>query len=87
MHDCRHTCALRMARDRNLSLRDVQVLLGHANLTTTQIYLEDDDQTVIKRVQQHHAERNERAAQQTQSFASPEYAAGDLSVLFGGAVR
>jgi integrase/recombinase XerD len=88
MHDCRHTCALRMARDKNLSLRDVQVLLGHANLTTTQIYLEDDDLTVIKRVQQHHAEREEREAKQAKPAPGPEYAADDLSVLFGtGAAR
>ena len=76
-----------MTRDKNLSLRDVQVLLGHANLTTTQIYLEDDDQTVIKRVQQHHLEREERAAQQAKPVAGPEYAADDLSVLFGGPAR
>ena len=39
MHDCRHTCALRMLRSQTLTLRDVQTILGHAQLTTTQIYL------------------------------------------------
>ncbi|MBZ9642910.1 site-specific integrase, partial [Streptomyces sp. PSKA30] len=38
MHDLRHTSALRMIRSKKLSLRDVQVILGHAHLTTTQIY-------------------------------------------------
>jgi integrase/recombinase XerD len=47
----RHSCALRMARDQRLSMRDIQVILGHAELTTTQIYLEDDDHEVIHRVQ------------------------------------
>jgi integrase len=39
MHDLRHTCAIRMIRDKRLSLRDVQTILGHAHLTTTQTYL------------------------------------------------
>ncbi|MGH3573009.1 MAG: tyrosine-type recombinase/integrase [Pseudonocardiaceae bacterium] len=38
MHDLRHTAAIRMTRDKSLSMRDVQVILGHADLTTTQIY-------------------------------------------------
>ncbi len=39
-HDLRHTCSLRMARDEHLSLRDVQVILGHAHLSTTaDVYL------------------------------------------------
>ena len=41
MHDLRHTCALRMVRDQRLSLRDVQVILGHAHVTTTEIYLRE----------------------------------------------
>lgn len=35
MHDLRHTAALRMSRDQNLSMKDVQVILGHAHLSTT----------------------------------------------------
>ncbi|SCG70015.1 tyrosine-type recombinase/integrase [Micromonospora coxensis] len=83
MHDLRHTCALRMARDENLSLRDVQTLLGHAHLTTTQIYLEDDQDEVIKRVRQHHAEQERRAAGPPQPAIGPGYDPGDMSVLFG----
>ena len=37
-HDLRHTCAIRMIRDERLTLRDVQAILGHAHLSTTQIY-------------------------------------------------
>ncbi|QFZ24795.1 site-specific integrase [Saccharothrix syringae] len=35
MHDLRHTAALRMVADENLSERDVQTILGHAHLSTT----------------------------------------------------
>lgn len=83
MHDLRHTCALRMARDQRLSLRDIQVILGHADLTTTQIYLEDDDHEVIQRVQACLSDRAERPAPPP---AADGYDPAALSVLFGGAV-
>jgi integrase/recombinase XerD len=82
MHDLRHTCALRMVRDKNLSLRDIQAIMGHAHLTTTQIYLEEDDHEVIARVQEHLAQRKERAAATPRPVAA-DYDAADLAVLFG----
>ena len=39
LHDLRHTAAQRMIDDPALSLSDVQWMLGHAHLTTTQLYL------------------------------------------------
>ena len=39
LHDLRHTAAQRMIDDPGLSLTDVQWVLGHAHLTTTQLYL------------------------------------------------
>jgi len=39
LHALRHTAAYRMAEDPGLPLTDVQFVLGHAQLTTTQIYL------------------------------------------------
>jgi len=39
LHALRHTAAYRMAEDPALPLTDVQLVLGHAQLTTTQIYL------------------------------------------------
>ena len=39
LHSLRHTAAYRMAEDPSLPLSDVQTVLGHALLTTTQIYL------------------------------------------------
>ncbi|MEU6872875.1 tyrosine-type recombinase/integrase [Streptomyces sp. NPDC046751] len=39
LHDLRHSAAARMVRDPALTLADVQWVLGHAHLTTTEIYL------------------------------------------------
>jgi hypothetical protein len=39
LHDLRHTAAYRMARDPHMGLTDVQWVLGHAHLSTTQLYV------------------------------------------------
>lgn len=39
MHDCRRTFATEMSRTAGVSIRDVQRLLGHADLKTTERYL------------------------------------------------
>ena len=39
LHALRHTAAYRMAEDPALPMTDVQLVLGHAQLSTTQIYL------------------------------------------------
>jgi site-specific recombinase XerD len=86
MHDARHTCALRMVRDQSLSLRDVQTILGHAHLSTTQIYIEDDDTEVIRRVRQHLADRTEAAGKPAAPVAAG-YDPADLGVLFAGTLQ
>ncbi|MEU9800806.1 tyrosine-type recombinase/integrase [Streptomyces sp. NPDC051000] len=87
MHDLRHTAALRMSRDENLSLRDVQTILGHAHLSTTaDTYLIEDEARVIRRVAEHLAEREERSRQPPPPVAA-DYHATDLAVLFGGLPR
>jgi integrase/recombinase XerD len=84
MHDLRHTAALRMSRDENLSLRDVQTILGHVHLSTTaDVYLIEEEAKVIRRVAEYLAER-ERRAQQPPPPVAVGYQADDLSVLFGG---
>ncbi|MGH3868220.1 MAG: tyrosine-type recombinase/integrase [Pseudonocardiaceae bacterium] len=83
MHDLRHTAALRMARDEVLTLKDVQEILGHAHLSTTEVYLVEDQAEVIRRVQKHLAEREIRAQQPPPPVATG-YDASDLTVLFGG---
>jgi site-specific recombinase XerD len=60
LHDLRHTAARRMIADPALSLTDVQWMLGHAQLTTTQVYLQPDDDEVVARVLDHHQHRAER---------------------------
>ena len=41
LHDLRHTAAYRMARDPQMPLTDVQWVMGHAHLSTTQRYLHE----------------------------------------------
>lgn len=84
MHDMRHTCALRMVRSQRLSLRDVQTILGHAHLTTTQLYLIADDHEVHQRVRAWLASRGQRPQPPVPAAG---YDAGDLAVLLpGGAI-
>ncbi|MFJ4188229.1 hypothetical protein [Kitasatospora sp. NPDC089509] len=65
-------------------MRDVQTVLGHAHLSTTaDVYLVEEDEQVIRRVQDHLAELKERAERPVPSVAVG-YDAGDLAVLFGG---
>ena len=82
MHDLRHTCALRMIRDEGLSLRDVQTILGHAHMSTTEIYLEENDSAVIRRVREHlNARRVSRPA--AVPILADGYDATDLEILLG----
>ncbi|AUA17273.1 site-specific tyrosine recombinase XerC [Streptomyces malaysiensis subsp. malaysiensis] len=55
LHDLRHTAAYRMARDPDVSLTDVQWVLGHAHLSTTQLHLIPLTEDVIARALAHHA--------------------------------
>ncbi|CUU59134.1 Phage integrase family protein [Parafrankia irregularis] len=87
MHDLRHTCALRMIRDARLSLRDVQTILGHAHLATTETYLVEDDPQVIRRVRDHLAGRDEPLTLPGPGDATTPYRAEDLTVLLGPAGR
>lgn len=88
MHDLRHTAALRMARDEGLSLRDVQVILGHAHLSTTaDVYLIEDEAEVIRRVSGHLAGRAPGKAAPAAKRVAQGYEAADLAVLLGGLAR
>jgi integrase/recombinase XerD len=86
MHDFRHTAAIRMVSSRKLSLRDVQTILGHAQLTTTQVYLVEDEREVLHRVHRYLADRDAPPTPQP-SPESVGYHADDLTVLFGGTPR
>lgn len=84
LHDLRHTCAIRMLRDKNLSVRDVQKILGHAHLSTIQTYLEEDPEEVIRRVHQHLVDRRRRqSVPQPPTAPAAGYTSDDLALLFG----
>ena len=51
-----------MARDPAMPLTDVQWVLGHAHLSTTQLYTTAPQRNVIAAVVAHHARRQERPA-------------------------
>jgi site-specific recombinase XerD len=83
LHALRHTAAYRMAEDPALPLTDVQAVLGHARLTTTQIYLTPRTEDVIRRVLAHHGEQSRQARQRAQPPPAEGYRPETLAVLFG----
>jgi site-specific recombinase XerD len=82
LHALRHTAAYRMAEDPSLPLTDVQFVLGHSQLTTTQIYLTPRKEQVIRRVLAHHQEQTRRAAARVAPAPASGYRAESLDVLF-----
>jgi integrase len=83
LHSLRHTAAYRMAEDPALPLSDVQLVLGHASLTTTQIYLTPRKEEVIRRVLAHHAQATRQAGERARPAPAPGYRPETLDVLFG----
>jgi integrase len=84
LHDLRHTAAYRMARDPEMPLTDVQWVLGHAHLSTTQLYLTAPDEDVIAAVVAHHARQHRRQPPgQDDGRGAGGYRSESLSVLFG----
>jgi site-specific recombinase XerD len=83
LHSLRHTAAYRMAEDPSLPLTDVQFVLGHAQLTTTQIYLTPRKEDVIRRVLAHYAEQVRQAESRARPAPAPGYRPETLSILFG----
>jgi len=83
LHALRHTAAYRMAADPALPLTDVQFVLGHALLTTTQLYLTPRQEEVIRRILAHHGEQVRQARQRARPEPAPGYRRESLDVLFG----
>ncbi|MEV8057143.1 site-specific integrase [Streptomyces antimycoticus] len=81
LHDLRHTAAYRMARDPQMPLTDVQWVLGHAHLSTTEIYLAASREEVIESVLAHHARRAHQDV--LPPAPAPGYDPASLDVLFG----
>jgi integrase len=80
LHDLRHTAARRMIADPGLSLPDVQWLLGHALITTTQVYTEPSADEVVQRVRAHHAAQ---AEPRPPAAPAPGYRPEVLATLLG----
>ena len=84
LHDLRHTATQRMIDDPRLSLTDVQWVLGHANLTTTQIYVRPREDEVIARVLDHQRNRREQRALPPRTPPVGGYRPEVLTALLGG---
>lgn len=80
LHDLRHTAAYRMARDPQVPLTDVQWVLGHAHLSTTQRYLNPVTEEVIAGVLAFHARQRDDVPGDR---PASEYRAESLRTLFG----
>ena len=82
-HDLRHSAAKRMLRDPHLTLADVQWVLGHAHITTTQIYTAPAPDEVISHVLAHHDRQRTREASLPAPPPAPGYRPEVLATLFG----
>jgi integrase len=82
LHDLRHTAAYRMARDPQMPLTDVQWVLGHAHLSTTQRYLNPVTEDVIADVLAFHARQRGR---DLEAPLAAGYRSESLQILFGEA--
>jgi integrase len=85
LHDLRHSAAYRMARDPNVPLTDVQWVLGHAHLSTTQRYLNPLTTDVIASVLAFHDRRRQTPG--GADAPSAGYRPQSLAVLFGEETR
>jgi site-specific recombinase XerD len=81
LHSLRHTAAYRLARDPGIPITDVQWVLGHALLSTTQIYVVPTAEDVIEATLAHHRRRAEPGPAPAEP--APGYRPESLDVLFG----
>ena len=70
-----------MARDAEVPLTDVQWILGHARLETTQIYVTAPEDEVVDSILAHYARRSKLPSG---PGPAPGYSKESLEVLFGG---
>ena len=84
LHDLRHLAAYRMSRDPGMPLGDVQWILGHAQLTTTQLYLAAPAAEVVESALDHLARMSAQAGSAPSADpALPAYRPQTLDILFG----
>jgi integrase len=85
LHDARHTAATRMVNDPALTLPEVQTVMRHAHLATTQRYLGVNVEDLVAKMQQHY-QRPAPVPSPAQPAASSGYAQHDIATVFGAAV-
>jgi site-specific recombinase XerC len=83
LHDLRHSAAYRLARDPQMPITDVQWVLGHASLSTTQRYVTPTAQDVIEGVLAHHERQAKQKMAPLPGPAALHYRPDTLDVLFG----
>jgi len=83
IHDLRHTGAWRMAQDPEMPITDVQWILAHAHLSTTQLYTTPDQNEVIASALAHHERRARRGPALSSAPPAAGYNPDSLGVLFG----
>lgn len=79
LHDLRHTCGIRLARDPNMTLVDIKTILRHKSVETTQIYTRVRLEEIIEQVLAHYA----RPAPTPVLNSAVGYDADELRELFG----
>ena len=83
LHALRHSAARRMARDPQLPLIHVQAVMGHARLSTSQVYLAPGLDEVVEQVRAHHARQSELRARPVLPPPGPGYDPASLAILLG----
>jgi site-specific recombinase XerC len=83
LHDLRHSAAYRLARDPRVPITDVQWILGHAHLSTTQIYVTATADDAVRSVLAHHRRQGAQNASPPQQQPAPGYRPETLDILFG----
>jgi integrase len=77
LHDLRHMAAARLASDPQFSLPEVQAIMRHAHMTTTELYTTPRLEDVVDKLAQHYARPT------PPTHWSPLYDPEDLRTVFG----
>lgn len=80
LHQLRHAAAYRMLQDPNMTITDVQWVLGHMNVGTTQIYTEANPEEVLEKMARHFLRPK---AQPSATPLMTGYNQESLRILFG----
>jgi integrase len=78
LHDLRHTTAARLAADPDITLVEIQTIMRHAHLTTTQLYMAPRLDDLLGKLAEHYT--RPRAESHWPVAYDPE----DVKTVFGG---